>query len=121
LRAPTDEPIDFRTLYYIVWEKRLIVLSLVGAGIVAAGVYLLRTPKVYAAETIVQIEQTPPKVLNIQDVNSEDLTGTELPKTIEQNLCNPALIEKVVSALHLDGTSLGLPRRREPYTTAELT
>src|SRR5438477_7977799 len=51
LGAPTDEPIDFRTLYYIVWEKRLIVLSLVGAGIVGAGVYLLRTPKVYAAET----------------------------------------------------------------------
>jgi polysaccharide biosynthesis transport protein len=115
-----DEPIDIPALYYIILEKRFVILSLVVAGLLAAGVYLVRAPKVYAAETIVQIEQTPHKVLNIQDVNSEDLSGTEVPKTIEENLSNPALLQRVISAEHLDSSSLGLPPRKEGYTSAEL-
>ena len=109
-----DEPIDFRALYYAIYEERYWVAAVAVVTVVAACVYLLVTPKVYAAQTIVQVEQRSHKILNIQDIANEDLNATELLKTIEQNLANEALLERVVAALHLDGGSLGLP----PYKFA---
>jgi succinoglycan biosynthesis transport protein ExoP len=115
------EPIDFRTIYYAILEKRYLVLACVGAGLFAAAFYLAITPKIYAAQTIVQVEQAPKRVIKIEDVNSEDLDAAEGLKTIEQNLSNPALFQQVISTLHLDGRSLGLKSRKNPYTIAELT
>ena len=116
-----DEPIDFRALYYAIYEERYWVAAVAVVTVVAACVYLLVTPKVYAAQTIVQVEQRSHKILNIQDIANEDLNATELLKTIEQNLANEALLERVVAALHLDGGSLGLPPRAEPYKLPEIT
>jgi succinoglycan biosynthesis transport protein ExoP len=116
-----DEPIDFRALYYAIYEKRYWVAAVAIATIVAACLYLLVTPKVYAAQTTVQVEQRSHKILNIQDIANEDLNATELLRTIEQNLANEALLERVVAALHLDGGSLGLPPRAEPYKLPEIT
>lgn len=116
-----DEPIDFRALYYAIYEKRYWVAAVAVATVLAACAYLLVTPKVYAAQTIVQVEQAPHKILNIQDIANEDLNATELLRTIEQNLANEALLERVVTALHLDGGTLGLPPRSEPYKLPEIT
>ena len=116
-----DEPIDFRALYYAIYEERYWVAAVAVVTVVAACVYLLVTPKVYAAQTIVQVEQRSHKILNIQDIANEDLNATELLKTIEQNLANEALLERVVAALHLDGGSLGLRPRSEPYKLPEIT
>ena len=116
-----DEPIDFRALYYVIYEKRYWVAAVAIATVVAACIYLLVTPKVYAAQTVVQVEQKSHKILNIQDIANEDLNATELLRTIEQNLANEALRERVVAALHLDGGSLGLPPRSEPYKLPEMT
>ena len=88
-----DEPIDFRALYYAIYEERYWVAAVAVVTVVAACVYLLVTPKVYAAQTIVQVEQRSHKILNIQDIANEDLNATELLKTIEQNLANEALLE----------------------------
>src|ERR1043166_4642187 len=120
-RPDADEPIDFRALYYAIYEERYWVAAVAVVTVVAACVYLLVTPKVYAAQTTVQVEQRSHKILNIQDIANEDLNATELLKTIEQNLANDALRERVVAALHLDGGSLGLPPRSEPYKLPELT
>jgi succinoglycan biosynthesis transport protein ExoP len=119
--SEADEPIDFRALYYAIYEKRYWVAAVAIATVVAACVYLLATPKVYAAQTIVQVEQTPHKILNIQDIANEDLNATELLRTIEQNLANEALLGRVVETLHLDGGALGLPPRSEPYKLPEIT
>src|ERR1051326_7616422 len=88
-----NEPIDFRALYYVIYEKRYWVAAVAIATVVAACIYLLVTPKVYAAQTIVQVEQKSHKILNIQDIANEDLNATELLRTIEQNLANEALRE----------------------------
>lgn len=118
--APSDEPIDFRTIYYNLREKAWILVASAGLGALIGAAYVVVTPTKYAAETIVQVEQAPSKVINIQEVNSEDLGSDELLKTIEQGLSSPALLRRVIRERKLDGAALGLSRRSEPYTENEL-
>ena len=119
--APADEPIDFRAIYYTLREKAWVLAACAGLGALVGTIYILATPKIYEAETIVQVEQAPRRVVNIQDVNSEDLGSDELLKTIEQNLSSPVLLSRVIHACKLDAAALGLARQpNKPYPENEL-
>jgi len=109
-----DEPIDFRAMYYVVYERRWLITALVALALLGAFIYLAGAPKIYAAQTIIQVEQTPRRVINIQDVNSQDLTSAEVVKSIEASLTSPALLQRVIAVEHLDAASLGL--HGGPYT-----
>jgi len=55
-------------------------------AMMSGAAWLAKTPKIYAARTVVQVEQTEQQVINIQSVTPEDLSTLELLKTIEQRL-----------------------------------
>lgn len=111
--------IDFRAVYHMLREKLwLIVLSTVVVALFG-GAYIMRTPKIYAAITTVQVEQAQRKVVNIQDINSEDLTSLELLKTIEQNLGNKVLIQRLIIDGKLTPEKVGLKTRSQPYSENE--
>ncbi len=116
----SDEPIDVRAIYYNLREKAWIIALCAGLGAMLGIAYVVFTPTNYAAETIVQVEQAPPRVISIQDVSSEDLASEELLKTIEQGLNSPALFQRVIRARKPDPTDLGLARRPKPYSENEL-
>ncbi len=118
--AQSDQPIDFRAIYYSLREKAWILAACAGLGALIGTAYVIVKPTKYAAETIVQVEQAPSKVINIQEINSPDLGSDELLKTIEQGLTSPALLQRVIREGKLDGAALGLPTRAKPYTENEL-
>jgi succinoglycan biosynthesis transport protein ExoP len=93
--------LDFRALYYSLRERAwLVVLCFVLAG-AAAFAYLKRAPKIFEAHVVLQVEQEEQKILNIEQVQSENLQTLELVKTIEQTLQNRALLERVFASLSL--------------------
>jgi polysaccharide biosynthesis transport protein len=95
-RPDEHAPTDLRTLYYLVREQSwIIAVCLVLTGL-ATATYLLRSPKIFAARSVLQVEQEESKVLNIQRIQQEDLQTVEFLKTVEQTLQNPALIERVI-------------------------
>lgn len=115
-----DEPIDFRAIYYNLREKARLLALCAGLGALLGIGYVVVKPTKYAAETIVQVEQAPPRVINIQEITTEDLASDELLKTIEQGLTSPALLSRVIRESKLDGAALGLAQRPEPYSENEL-
>jgi succinoglycan biosynthesis transport protein ExoP len=109
--------IDFQAIYHLIREKAwLISLCVVVAGLLGAG-YIAKSHNIYAAQTVVQVDQAQRKIVNIQDVNSEDLGSLELLKTIEQNLASGALFQDLIDNLKLDAAALGLPPPPPPPNT----
>lgn len=107
--------------YHLLREKAWIIVTCALAAVALGGVYIIRTPKIYASTAEVQVNQEQNKVVNIQNVTSEDLSSLELLKTIEQNLSSRALMERVVEKLQLNAQKLNLaPDPAVPYTTAYL-
>jgi len=119
--AESSLAIDFPAVYHMLREKAWLIAVCVVVASSLAGVYITRTPKIYAAQTMVEVEQGERKVVNIQDIKMEDLSSLEELKTIEQNLDSSALLEGVVETLKLTPEQLGLPARPEkPYSDSEL-
>src|SRR6186713_497593 len=86
--------LDFRSIYYSIRERVwLVALCFVVAG-AAAFAYLQRTPKIFESQVVLQVEQEEQKIINIEQVQSENLQTLELMKTIEQTLQNRALLER---------------------------
>lgn len=111
---------DFQEIYHLLREKAwIIVLCVVVAGSLA-GAYIMRTPKTYAARTLVQIDQARRKVVNIEEISREDLSSLELLKTIEQNMASGVLLKRVIEVLSLTPEQIGLPTIQRAYSENEL-
>ena len=112
---------NFRAIYHTLLEKAWLIVIAVLLSAVAGAVYVVRTPKVYAARSVIQVEQSERKVVNIQDVAQEDLRAVELVKTIEQNLTSNELLARVVKAHDLANDPRFLPPRASgKYSEDEL-
>ena len=94
--------IDFRRLWHVVQERLWLVVVCTVAGLVLALGYLARTPKLYQAHTVLEVEIAEASVLANDDmaarVRSMFLASQEALRTIEQNLTNRTLLARVIRA-----------------------
>ncbi len=95
--SATDR-IDFRAIYYLLIEKSWLIALCFLIAAFGTFTHLMRSPKIYAARSVLQVEQEEAKILNIQRVQHEDLQSLEFLKTVEQTLQNPALLSRVIDA-----------------------
>jgi succinoglycan biosynthesis transport protein ExoP len=113
---------DLARYYYLLRAKVWLIVLTIAVSLLAAGAYVITAQKVYAARAVIQVEQEPQKVVNIQDINSEDFKSLEVLKTIEQALTSQSLILRLIKVNNLDRD----PSFAEPksdgtrYTDAEL-
>jgi succinoglycan biosynthesis transport protein ExoP len=101
-------------------EKAWLIAISTIVVILLGGAYIMRTSKVYDADTVVQVEQAEHKIVNIQDINNEDLNSMELLKTIEQNLGNKVLVQRLIQDLKITPAQIGLSLRQKAYSENEL-
>ena len=96
--GPYSDRIDFRALFHLAREKAwLIALCLLLAGFATAA-HLARSPKIYAAKVVLQVEQEEARIINIERVQQENLQSLESLKTVEQTLQTPAIMARVLDA-----------------------
>ncbi len=107
---PTVRPaIPWRTIYHVLLRRSWLISACVILAGFAGVAYLARTPKIYAATTAIQVEQSETKVINIQSVTPEDSSTAELLKTIEQNFMSKDLLLRVVKSSGLANDARFLP------------
>jgi capsular exopolysaccharide synthesis family protein len=87
--------LDVRGFFQALRERVWLVTACLLAGLGAAGYYLQRTPKTYAAKVVLEV-QGPKQWINIQDVTKQDAETQEALKTIEQTLKNRDVLAQVV-------------------------
>src|SRR5215210_5686874 len=89
---------DFRRTYHLLREKAWLIALCTLSFVLLAGAYVMRAPKIYAARSVILVEQQERKVVNIQDINQEDLKALEVMKTVEQSLATEELMLRVIKA-----------------------
>src|SRR5947207_664628 len=91
---------DFRRLWHSLVERIWIVAICVLAGLFLALGNLARTPKLYQAHTVLEVEFQEPSFVPTNDLTTRTrsmfLASAEALRTIEQNLTNPTLLARVV-------------------------
>ena len=96
---------DFRRLWHSLIEKIWIVALCVLAGLFLALGYLARTPKLYQAHTVLEVEFQEPRVgptgESAPRTGSLFLASQEAMRTNEQNLTNQTLLARVIRSERL--------------------
>jgi succinoglycan biosynthesis transport protein ExoP len=113
---------DYRHFVHFAISKSWILLLLVLAGLLIAISYVARTPKVFQSRQVLEVDIAPQAIVNIQDVRPQNLGALDQLRTIEQNLSNRTLMQRVVRALDLTRNRdfMPLPEGGKPYTEEDL-
>src|SRR5947207_9358112 len=97
---PEAHNFDFRRLWHSLVERIWIVAICVLAGLFLALGNLARTPKLYQAHTVLEVEFQEPSFVPTADyatrTRSAFLASQEALRTIEQNLTNQTLLARVL-------------------------
>jgi polysaccharide biosynthesis transport protein len=121
----TDSPgltRDFAHFYHLLLRKSRLIILCVVLSLVAAIVYLVRSPRIYESRAVIQVEQEASKIINVQDINHEDFKSPEDLKTVEQSLLSDTVLLRVVKANGLDKDGLFAPLKADgsAYLDSEL-
>jgi polysaccharide biosynthesis transport protein len=117
-----DDPFgrELRATVKVLREKAwVVVLCLLMAGLAGAA-YIAWSPKIYRAQAVILVEREQPKVLKIEDVESEDLKAAESLKTIEQSLTGTELLLGLIERNELQQDPAFLPTLKRPATNKQM-
>jgi len=87
---------DVRVVLEVLRSKALLIAICTVGAVLIAFVYTCFLPRVYSAQTVIQIAEEEQKVLKIDGVQSEDLKSLEALKTFEQNVTSPEVLLRVI-------------------------
>ena len=100
---------DVRVVLEVLRSKALLIAICTAGALLLAFLYTLFTPRVYSAQTVIQIEQEEQKVVKIEGIKSEDLKSLEALKTFEQNVTSPEVLLRVIHNPELRNDPTFLP------------
>ncbi len=66
---------DLAAYYHLLREKAWVIITCVLVAVALGGAYVIRSPKIYAASAVVLVNQSEDKVVNIQEISTEDLAS----------------------------------------------
>jgi capsular exopolysaccharide synthesis family protein len=107
---------DVRAVCETLREKLWLILALAA---IAGGLgywYAERSPRVYASQVTVQVENEEQKILKIEGVTADNLKAQEVLTTIEQSLISPELLLRVIERNNLANDIAFLPEVARPAT-----
>ena len=113
---------DFRVFLHQLISKSWIVVLCLAAGLALAFSYLHRTPKLYASRAVLEVDVASENIAPVTPSRPETFQSLEQLRTIEQNLRNRSLMERVVRAADLVHAPTFLPPAEDghPYSAESL-
>src|SRR4051812_33835409 len=92
---------DYRHFFHFALAKSWVIILTLIAGLLIAISYVARTPKVYQSKLVLEVDAMAQQIVNVPDVRPQNLAALDQLRTIEQNLNNRTLMQRVVRALEL--------------------
>src|SRR6266576_2467686 len=109
---------DVRVILGVLRSKALLIAICTVGAVLVAFVYTYFLPRVYSAQTVIQIEGEEQKVVKIEGVQSEDLKSLEALKTFEQKVTSPEVLLRVVHHPDLRNNPTFLPEVKQKSDNA---
>ena len=100
---------DVQVVLEVLRSKASLIAICTAGALLLAFVYTCFIPRVYSAQTVIQIEQEEQKVVKIEGIKSEDLKSLEALKTFEQNVTSPEVLLRVIHNPELRNDPTFLP------------
>src|SRR5438477_6811602 len=100
---------DVHAVMEVLRSKALLIAICTGGALLLAFIYTCFIPRVYCAQTVIQIEQEEQNVVKIEGIKSEDLKSLEALKTFEQNITGPEVLLRVIHNPELRSDPTFLP------------
>src|SRR5438046_2421728 len=101
---------DVRVVLEVLRSKALLIAICTFGAVLIAFVYTCFLPRIYSAQTVIQIAEEEQKVVKIDGVQSEDLKSLEALKTFEQNVTSPEVLLRVIHNPELRNDPRFLPQ-----------
>ena len=113
---------DYRMFLHQLLAKSWIVVLCLIIGLVLGFTYLYRTPKLYQSRLTLEVDMQEQRIAPVDPLNNQNLSSQEQLRTIEQNLRNRSLMERVAKADDLAGNRDFLPPSEDgrPYSNATI-
>jgi capsular exopolysaccharide synthesis family protein len=92
---------DLRALAWLIWEKAWWIATAVALALLAGTIHIVRSERVYAATTTIEVEAEQDKLLKPDAARAEERAVALALKNIEQNLQNPALMLRLAQHAEL--------------------
>ena len=117
--APREAlPTDVQVVWQVLRSKKLFIAICTAGAVLLAFLYTCLIPKVYSAQTVIQIAEEEQKVVKIEGIQSEDLKSLEALKTFEQNVTSPEVLLRVVKNPELRNDAAFLPEAQQKSDNA---
>jgi succinoglycan biosynthesis transport protein ExoP len=100
---------DVHVVLEVLRSKAWLIGICTAGALLLAFIYTCFIPRVYSAQTVIQIEQEEQKVVKIEGIKSEDLKSLEALKTFEQNVTGPEVLLRVIHNPELRNDPTFLP------------
>lgn len=113
-------PVDLRTLWRLLMEKKWVIAALVALCVAAGFTVASRLPRIYVATSTLQVEHEEQKLVKVDRRSPDSASYDEILKTIEQNLVSPALALRLAHHSELANDPAFLPDVERPATDARL-
>lgn len=97
-----EDNLNLRHYWHTILERRWLVITAFVSVVILCLIYLYKAPRIYQAETRLQIDREMDNVLNIKDVFAVDGREQDYLQTQYKNLKNRNLIESVANKLRLE-------------------
>jgi len=122
LNELSGEQVDFERLFNLLRAKAWLIAVVAVVVVLAALVYVIRSPKIYESRALIQVEQSTQKVVNIAEVAQENPQTPDFVNTVVQALTSRKLLLRVVYACGLDKDPSFAPPKPDgrPYSEIQL-
>jgi polysaccharide biosynthesis transport protein len=111
--APETLASDVGVILGVLRSKALLIAICTVSAVLTAFACTCFLPKVYSAQTVIQIEGEEQKVVKIEGVRSEDLKSLEALKTFEQKVTSPEVLLRVIHHPELRNDPTFLPEVKQ--------
>ena len=121
-RQNVSSGFDFRTFLHQLLSKSWIVVLCLALGLGSGFYYLYHTHKLYVSRAVLEVDVTSESAVPVPGARTESFQSLEQLRTIEQNLRNHSLMERVVRAADLVHSPNFLPPSEDgrPYSAETL-
>jgi capsular exopolysaccharide synthesis family protein len=99
--SPPGAIADLHSVIWLMLDRRWLIVSCLVLALIVAAIYLKRAPRVYESSTTVQVELQDAKIINVDQVVSEDTQGQEIFNTVAQRLSGRILLVQALDSNHL--------------------
>ncbi len=100
---------DYRMFLHQLLSKSWIIVLCLVAALVAGGAYLYRTPKLYQSHLTLEVDMQEQRIAPVEGINTQNLASLDQLRTIEQNLRNRTLMERIARVDNLANNRDFLP------------